>query len=330
MDKLKTTASNNYGTCFETIEDEGGNEYEFSGDNEINRLFIASKTMVNAFTSTDPPLMQIDTSFDVDKARYKIVTFCYLNLTTNKTEIAAIAYTADETADSLGFIFKHFNYLCINRDKMFIVDKDFTQLSSIEKYFPGCTILLGQFHTLTFMRTLLATALETVEKTNELCAMFKRVVYAPSEESYNAVNLNFIEASTGVQTRINQTYRSLQDYYRKNWETCKKMWVKCFRKYLPILGDNTTNRVERTFWSLKQPLKDTFGGLPDTSSNIIHVIHFADNRLKERYNYTAAKSLRIFDNNKTILSLNEAASHTLNDRGARYFIWHKKLGEASD
>ena len=71
-----------------------------------------------------------------------------------------------------------------------------------------------------------------------------------------------------------------------------KMWVKCFRKYLPILGDNTTNRVERTFWSLKQSLKDTFGGLPDTSSSIIHVINFVDNRLKERYNYTAAKSLR--------------------------------------
>ena len=172
MNKLKTTASSNYETFFEKIEDEGGKmEYELSGDGEINTLFIASKTMVNAFTSTDPPLMQIDTPFDVDKARYKIAVFCYLNLTTNKTEIAAIAYTADETADSLGFIFKHFNYLCINRDKMFIVDKDFTQLSSIEKYFPGCTILLCQFHTLKFMRTLLATALETVENKNELYAM---------------------------------------------------------------------------------------------------------------------------------------------------------------
>ena len=246
-----------------------------------------------------------------------------MNLTTDRTQIAAIAYTADEAADSFGFIFKHFNYRCINRDNMFIVDKDFTQLSSIEKYFPGCTILLCQFHTLKFMRTLLATALETVKKKNELYAMFKRVVYAPSEESYNAENLNYIEASTGVQIRINQTYRSLQDYYRKHWETCKKMWVKCFRKYLPLV-DNTTNRVERTFWSHKQSLKDTFGGLPDTSSSIIHVINFADNRLKERYNYTAVKSLRIFDNNKTILSLNEAASQTLNDRGCAVFHMAQK------
>ena len=102
MNKLKTIASSNYETFFEKIEDEGGEiDYELSG--EINTLFIASKTMVNAFTSTDPPLMQIDTSFDVDKARYKIAAFCYLNLTINKTEIAAIAYTADETADSQTF-----------------------------------------------------------------------------------------------------------------------------------------------------------------------------------------------------------------------------------
>ena len=86
------------------------------------------------------------------------------------------------------------------------------------------------------MRPLLAIALETVEKKNEPYAMFKRVVYAPSEKSYNAENLNFIEASTGVQIRINQTYRSLQDYYRKNWETCKKMWVKCFWEVSPNTG----------------------------------------------------------------------------------------------
>ena len=55
-----------------------------------------------------------------------------------------------------------------------------------------------------------------------------------------------------------------------------------------------------------------------------HVINFADNRLKERYNYTAAKSLRIFDNNKTILSLNEAASQTLNDRGCTVFHMAQK------
>ena len=70
MNKLKTTASSNYETFFEKIEDEGGGggeiEYELSGDGEINTLFIASKTMINTFASTDPPLMQIDTSIDAD------------------------------------------------------------------------------------------------------------------------------------------------------------------------------------------------------------------------------------------------------------------------
>ena len=124
---------------------------------------------------------------------------------------------------------------------MFIVDKDFTQLSSIEKYFPGRTILLCVLCWLLHWKRL-KRKMNYMLCLNEWCM----------HQVKNRIMPNFIEESTGVQIRINQTYRSLQDYYRKNWETCKKMWVKCFRKYLPILGDNTTNKVERTFWSLKQ------------------------------------------------------------------------------
>ena len=333
MSKLKPPGASD-DTTLETfllqIDDEGGKiEYDTCANGDIKTLFVASKTMIDSFSSSDPPLIQVDLSFDVDKARYKIAAFCYLNPTTNKTEIAAIAYTADETAESLDFIFQNFSVLCANPDKIFIVDKDFTQLDSIKRHFPGCTVLLCQFHTLKYMRTLLATALATVEKKTELFAQFKKILYAHSEVSYYEENATFIEASrsTDIQIRINQQYKSLHTYYSKNWESCKTMWVKCFRKNLPILGDNTTNRVERTFWSLKQSLRDTFGRLPDTASSIMHVIKLADSRLKERYNYTAVKSLRIFDSNKDIQSLNDAASQNLNDRGCTIFHIAQKLFE---
>ena len=148
------------------IDEDGGQiELETDQSGEIKSLFISSKIMRDAFSSTNPPLIQVDTSFNVDKARYKIAAFCYLNLTTNKTEIAAIAYIADETASSLDFVFGNFSDLCNNsKDKMFIVDKDFTQIGSIKKHFPMSIILLCQFHTLKYMRTLMATALATVEQ----------------------------------------------------------------------------------------------------------------------------------------------------------------------
>ena len=89
-----------------------------------------------------------------------------MNLTTNKSEIGALAYTADETACSLDFIFRNFKKICETTKKLFIVDKDFTQLASIRKNFSDAIILLCQFHALKFMRTLIASVTVTVEKKN--------------------------------------------------------------------------------------------------------------------------------------------------------------------
>ena len=153
-------------TYLQQVDEEGGTiEWETDSSGEIKSLFIASKTMLDAFRSTDPPLIQVDTSFNVDKARYKIAAFCYLNPTTNKTEIAAIAYISDESSSSLDFVFRHFSNICCgNVEKIFIVDKDFTQLNSINVHFPDCLILLCQFHTLKFIHHLVSTAVEKIER----------------------------------------------------------------------------------------------------------------------------------------------------------------------
>ena len=159
--------------------------------------------------------------------------------------------------------------MCDDVKKIFIVDKDFTQIKMIEKNFPGCTVILCQFHTLKYMRNLIATAVTVVETKTKLFEQFKRIVYAHNEETFESESKKFIEESSEIMIRMNNTYQLLHHYYAKNWESCKKMWVKCFRKHLPILGDNTTNRVERTFWMLKKSLPATFRGLPDTATSII-------------------------------------------------------------
>ena len=102
------------------------------------------------------------------------------------------------------------------------------------------------------------------------------------------------------------------------------MWVQCYRSHLPSLGDNTTNRIERTFRSFKNSIADTFGRLPDTSKSVIHILEYADRQLQKRYSYTNAKSLKIFDPNETIRKLNEQASKYLNDRGCITFYQAQK------
>ena len=90
------------------------------------------------------------------------------------------------------------------------------------------------------------------------------------------------------------------------------MWVRCYRKRLPLLGDNTTNRIENKFGVLKKSIDDTFASLPNTSSAIIHLVNHADRLLEERYIFVTNKRLRIFSPVEEIRRLNEEASYTLN------------------
>ena len=103
------------------------------------------------------------------------------------------------------------------------------------------------------------------------------------------------------------------------------MWIKLHRISFPMLGDHTTNRIERQFWSLKLSLKDTFGSLPDTISTIVHLIEFIDKRLSERRIFAETKSLVIYDSNEIIYALNTEASQILNERGCRIFRRALKL-----
>ena len=50
-------------------------------------MFLSTRNMKSAMRSSDPTVVQMDTTFEVDKARYKLAAFCCLNIVTNKTEV---------------------------------------------------------------------------------------------------------------------------------------------------------------------------------------------------------------------------------------------------
>ena len=206
---------------------------------------------------------------------------------------------------------------------IFLVDKDFTNLDTIKKWFSKAKILLCIFHVLKFIRTLTSTAYATIEQKRAIFGKFKLVLYSRNEEIYERCNADLIQEIGDIQVRQNDTYISFKDYYCKNWEASAPMWVKFYRSGCPLLGDHTTNRIERMFWSLKQSLNDTFVSLSNTSSCIIHVMKFSDNRLRERYSYNALKTLKIFDQNEFIRKLNEESADHLNDRGC--IVFHQML-----
>ena len=145
------------------------------------------------------------------------------------------------------------------------------------------------------------------------------MIFSRDEESFQLNNDSFCLEVRNVEVRINKDYKNLLSYYKKNWLTCTEKWVKIFRKYLPLLGDHTTNRVERMFWSLKLSISGRFSSKPNTILSIIHMINFADEHISERLSFTTTRSLKIYNADPFICDLNEVASQHLNDRGCVMF-----------
>ena len=180
---------------------------------------------------------------------------------TNKTEVAAISLLSQESEENFNFVLSLFRSLYNKNDLIFLVDEDFTCIKSIKQAYPNSTVLLCIFHAIKFLRTLFATALATVEKKEEIMANFKLLLYAHDPESFNVANENFLKLCVDVEVRSNDKYVNLSEYFKKNWSSCTHMWAKHLRKGLSTLGDHTTNRVERIFWTLKRLIREKFVSL---------------------------------------------------------------------
>ena len=310
----------NFQDFFTNFEMEGGEvDWLEDPDKSVRCMTFASKKMKSAFQSSDPPLIQLDTTFEIEESRYKLMAAVYLNPTTNKSEVAFMALLCDETNDTVEFALKKFKQICLRGTLIFVVDKDFGQLGVLSSVFPQARVLLCVFHAIKFIRTLLASAPELKEKKEELLDQFRAVLYSNTEEVFNEEDKKFVKACGDVTVKTGKNQDVLAEYYIRNWRSCKEMWVKCYRKNLPCLGDNTSNRVERFFWTLKKAFQDTFMSLPKTMKAAIYLVKFADQRLQEKYIFTQNKVLIIYDEDPQIRENNQVASKLLNDRGCVVF-----------
>ena len=140
-------------------------------------MTFSSSKMLKAFHSSDPQLIQLGTTFELEEARYKLMAAVYLNPTTNKSEVAFMALMCDEINQTVEFALSRFKHVCVHYTLVFIVDKDFGQLSVLRSIFPKARVLLRCFHAIKFMRILIASAPAVVEKKKEILDQFKAVLY---------------------------------------------------------------------------------------------------------------------------------------------------------
>ena len=171
--------------------------------------------MKEAFLKSSCTTVQVDTSFDFDSSKYKLCAFCYLNPTTNRAELEALAFLAEETADNFRSSFKYFKSMCAaSPPSVFIVDKDFTEITVLKEVFIQSTILLCTFHVIKYVKNLIATAPVTVDIKNSVMTNFKEMVYACTEEIYeDRKNAFLLSTAGGLQVRTNKQYVPLKEQF---------------------------------------------------------------------------------------------------------------------
>ena len=293
-------------------------------EKEASALMVSSSEMKNMFLDRKPPLIQIDTTFNMDKSQYKVCGFCYLDPRTNSTIMAAVGFMEVENHENFEFLFNRLKELSGGRDDfIFIIDKDFREIHSLETVFPNSEIILCRFHVIKYMKGIIASAVIPVEEKHTILSAFKAVVYARSEDDYDRKNRAFKNEVYGVMVNPpgNQQPVTLCGYYERRWESCAPKWVAYHRSRLVTLQDNTNNRIERLFRTCKQAAKEKFRSLPSPESLIIFLLQFLDRRHRDIKLKTESKRLRIFSNNKIIRENNEIISYWLTERGC--ILWNK-------
>ena len=83
-------------------------------------------------------VIQKDTTFNVEKGDDKLVAFCYLNSTSNKTEISPLALIVNEGEGNFNFLLSKFKKETDNY--IFLVDKYFNSNDCLKKIFCNVTV----------------------------------------------------------------------------------------------------------------------------------------------------------------------------------------------
>ena len=92
----------------------------------------------------------------------------------------------------------------------------------LEKVFPDAIILFCTFHTLKWLRDVIATALVVNDKKFNLNQAFRKLVYTKNWEDFDHKLEVWKEETEGVEVRLGAEEKArrerLSEYYVKNWD----------------------------------------------------------------------------------------------------------------
>ena len=223
--------------------------------------------------------------------------------------MAQIGFHADESAETYCDLFSAFHSICKREPPVVIVDKDFVEIDSLRKVFPNSRIILCVFHVKKWMKGVIATVhgpkfedVDRAEKDDEkdsIMDAFDEMLYARTEDIYLTKQAAWNKVIEGVDVKLGagkqQRFTSLREYFDKCWAPVCDMWAMYARAKLPLGDENTNNRVERAFRTMKELLRMHFAGRIDIEKAVPCLIAWVEDQLEGRYTEAQCHSIRLSD-----------------------------------
>ncbi|CAF1088511.1 unnamed protein product [Brachionus calyciflorus] len=222
---------------------------ELDENNQLNCLYIQTNFQIEWFKNYGS-LIHLDGTFKLNCENYLLYVILVQDSNCNGRPIA-YCFMRNETLENLEFFYKTFTEINdIENVQVVLVDKDLTNLDLIKTYFLNATILLCVFHVIKYLKTVISKLVIDVNSKNEFMKSIQGMVYAKDEVVYQKYYEELKEKAKKQKDFLN--------YFQRNWNNCKQMWVRYFRSNIPTLGTNTNNHLESFNNNLKISIKSNF------------------------------------------------------------------------
>ena len=163
-----------------------------------------------------------------------------------------------------------------------------------------------------------ATALIPVDK-KEIMDIFRNLLFAPNQTVFDSKLPEWYGLIQGIQVKVKagagSEWIQLSDYYDKKWAPMVDMWAMYPWKRLPIGGENTNNRLERLWRSVKDNLDLLHVSKVGTARALMECVQWAESKLVTACTQARRKKMQIFDSDPYFQQIYREAADTLTEPG---------------
>ena len=230
-------------------------------EDNLSILYYRSGLMSELFNKF-PEIVLVDGTYNVNKAGMPLYSFMVED-GFGGGRVAFYAAILEESAEVLETVVQAFKEAnpASNHIQVIVIDKDFTEHKVLSEAFPQEKILFCQFHVIKYFNKKVSDCDIPKSDREELRSKLRSLVYASSEAVYERLK-------DDIASFVNDDFN---DYFEKNWQNCKAMWVSYLRDDYLHLANATNNRLE----CHHHKLKDLTSRSSTLSEMFDHVLTFS-------------------------------------------------------